>query len=178
MLVLFSFTRCQNNNQMENLTKPVTSEKFEQLSKVAYEYLYAIQDSIKQKYALNDYEQWYYDQNRGVIEFSDSGIAKLSIKYEEVGSISMLSDTWLWAWANPHLLDQIKSRIGKVKTYGESEELEALTKGKWYGDEVDGWEMTAIAAYLLKAKGAYRVPTENTISYMLFMEIEDLRDKE
>ena len=42
-------------------------------------------------------------------------------------------------------------------------------------EEVDGWEMTAISAYLLKAKGAYRVPTGKTFSFMLFMEIEDLR---
>ena len=124
---------------------------------------------------IGNSERWDYDQETGLMEFSDSGVVKLRIKYEEVGSISKISGTWLWAWDNPHLLDQITGLIGEVKEFGESKEYERLTKRKWYGDEYDGWEMTAISAYILKAKGAYRVPTEKTYSYMLFMDIEDLR---
>ncbi len=95
--------------------------------------------------------------------------------YEEVGSISKISNTWLWSWANPHLDDKIKTDISLVKEYGEKQNLEKLIKRKWNADEYDGWEMTAISAYLMKAKGAYRVSTEKTYSFKIYKEIIDLR---
>jgi hypothetical protein len=124
---------------------------------------------------LGAYERWDYYQETGLLEFSDSGIVKIRIKYEEVGSISTTTNTWLWAWDNEYLLPQVKSEILKVREYGKQHGFISLTKPKWYGDEYDGWEMTAIASYIMKAKGAYRFPTENLYSFVIFKEIEDLR---
>ncbi len=86
-----------------------------------------------------------------------------------------MSNTWLWSWANPHLEEKIKTKILKVKEYGEKHKIESLTKSKLQANEVDGWEMTAISAYLMKAEGAYRVPTDRTFSFMIFKEVKDLR---
>lgn len=167
---------CFTKKNTDELSKPEVSEEFTNFLKEAYEYLNAQQDSCQNIYNLGLYERWDYDQETGLLEFSDSGIVKIRIKYEEVGSISKTSETWLWAWNNPHLLEQVKSEIPKVKEFGLSKNYEPLTKPKWYGDEYDGWEMTAISAFVLKAKGAYRVSTDNVYSFMIFKEIEDLRE--
>jgi hypothetical protein len=44
---------------------------------------------------------------------------------------------------------------------------------KWSADIVDGWDMAAISAYILKAKGVYRVPSDDNklFSFMLFKKI-------
>ena len=178
LIGLFSCIGRSDMNQTEDLSKPKISGEFKEILTTSYEYLIALQDTCKTKYDLNSYVRWDYDQETGLIEFSDSGKVKLRIKYEEVGSISKISNTWLWAWANPHLLEQVKSKIGKVKEFGDTMNYKILTKSKWYGDEYDAWEMTAISAFVLKAKGAYRIPSENTFSFIIFMEIEDLRQKE
>jgi hypothetical protein len=123
------------------------------------------------------YESWYYDQALGELIFSDGDVVKIKIKYETVGSVSKITDTWLWSWANPHLEEKIKTDIIKVKNYGIDNQLELLTKSKWYADQYDGWEMTAISAYLMNAKGAYRVPLDNTYSFMIFKEVIDMRDE-
>jgi hypothetical protein len=157
------------------LVTPKNTDQFLKLMDQGYKYLNEQQEICKTKYDLGSYERWFYDQEKGLITFSDDGIVKLKIKYEEVGSISKVSHTWLWGWANPHLHQNVKSVIEKVRSYGETHGFEKLTKRKWQAEEIDCWEMTAISALLLKAKGAYRVPTEKTFSFMLFMEIEDLR---
>ncbi|QJD95766.1 hypothetical protein HH214_07725 [Mucilaginibacter robiniae] len=153
--------------------QPIKTNEFESLSKKAYTYMFEQQEIVQQKYGLTGYESWYYDQGAGVLTFSDNGMVKLKIDYEEVGTISKISNTWLWSWANPHIDEKVKMAILAVKEYGIENNIKALTKEKWYADEYDGWEMTAIAAYLIKAKGAYRVPLENTISFMLFKNIID-----
>ncbi len=161
--------------QIDDLGKPIETEDFDDFLEEAYKYLNVQQEYCKSFYRLGEYEKWFYDQATGLLTFSNKDIVQLEIDYEKVGSISKISNTWLWAWANPHLLPTINSEIIKVLEFGEENEFERLTKRKWYADEYDGWEMTAIAAYILKAKGAYRIPTENTFSFLIFKNIRDFR---
>jgi hypothetical protein len=149
------------------------SLSFENLSKKGYEYLNEQQAICEKKYGIGAYENWFYDQLTGELTFSDQGVKKLIIDYEEVGSVSEVTNTFLWAWANPHLEEGIKSEIIRVKEYGQKRNFEKLTNPKWTADQYDGWEMTAIASYLLQTKGAYRVPNaENKLfSYMIFKNI-------
>lgn len=160
-----------------NLETPSRTSEFEILSKRAYEYLNEQQKIVEETYGIHSYENWFYDQETGILTFSNSENQNkiVEIQYEEVGSISKISKTWLWSWANQHLDPKIKTEIEAVKNYGEANFLEPLTKRKWFGDEYDGWEMTAISAYLMKAKGAYRLPLENTFTFVIYKEINDMR---
>ncbi len=160
-----------------NLETPNRTSEFEALSKKAYEYLNEQQKNVEETYGIHSYENWFYDQGTGILTFSNSESQNKieEIQYEEVGSISKISQTWLWSWANPHVGSKIKTEIKAVKNYGEVNDLEPLTKKKWFGDQYDGWEMTAISAYLMKAKGAYRLPLENTFTFVIYKEINDMR---
>ena len=147
---------------------------FEELSKEAYEYLNEQQEICETKYLLSLHERWFYDQETGLIIFYNEDKVYLRIKFEAVGSISLISNTWLWSWANSTVLANTRIDIIKMKEYGERDKFEKLFLNKWDADMYDGWEMTAIAAYLLKAKGAYRAPneTKDIFSFKLFKEIE------
>ena len=146
---------------------------FESLSKKSYDYLYLQQDICKDVYKINSYQNWYYDQTTGKLTFSDNGVVKLIIDYEEIGSVSLETKTWLWAWDNPHIEENVKQQIATIKDYGLKRNFSKLVNAKWTADEIDGWEMTAIATYLLKAKGVYRVPVNDgkLLSFMLFKKI-------
>jgi len=165
------------NNEDINLETPKRTSEFEALSKNAYKYLNEQMKIVEETYGIHSYENWFYDQETGILTFSNSESQDkiVEIQYEEVGSISKISQTWLWGWANPNLEPKIKTEIEFVKKYGEVNNLESLTKRKWFGDEYDGWEMTAISAYLMKAKGAYRLPLENTFTFVIYKEINDMR---
>ena len=75
-------------------------------------------------------------------------------------------------WHASRLRKQVTSYDIKVRQYGDKNRFEKLTEPKWTAEEVDGWEMTAIAAYLLKAKGAYRVKDDKIYIFMIFKQIE------
>ena len=166
---------CDNKSHKTKSSKVTELDtiSFDNLSKKAYEYLNRQQEICTTVYKIESYQNWYYDQLTGELTFSDNGVKKLIIDYEEVGSVSEATNTFLWAWDNPHLEQKVKSEIIKVKEYGLKRNFEKLIKPKWTADQYDGWEMTAIASYLLQTKGAYRVPTTDIklFSFMIFKNI-------
>ena len=146
---------------------------FEELSKISCAYLKKQQAYCQDKYKIGKYERWDYDQLTGKLIFSDKGVQKVIIDYEEVGSVSLKSNTWLWAWGNSSIEENVKKEITTIRTYGIKRGFESLFKAKWSADIVDGWDMAAISAYILKAKGVYRVPSHDNklFSFMLFKKI-------
>jgi len=155
------------------MTTELDTISYQDLLDKSFDYLTEQQDICKDEFKISTYKNWFYDQETGELTFSDDGVKKLIINYENVGTVSLKSNTWLWAWANNNTLDKVKSEIGVIKEYGDKREFEKLMTSKWPADEVDGWEMTSIAAYLMKAKGAYRVKSsdDSVFVYMLFKEI-------
>jgi hypothetical protein len=59
----------------------------------------------------------------------------------------------------------------KVREYEEAHSLLKLASAYWSADEEDGWQMTAVSAYLLKAKGAYRSPDERGFTFMVMTDV-------
>ena len=176
MLLIVALIACRNQNKHmqspDDLSKPMASEDFREYLTIAHDYLTNQQDICRNKYGLSTYQRWFYDQKTGLLEFFNGDTLKLRISYQEVGTISKVSNTWLWAWANPNLEEGIKTQSLRVKEFGRKENFDRLTKRKWVADEVDGWEMTAIMAYVINAKGAYRMPGEKVFSFVVFEKIE------
>ena len=163
--------------ETENLSTPERTVELESLSVEAYQYLNEQQKIVEKQYRINDFENWFYDQESGILTFSNpkTGEGTLEIEYEQVGSISKISKTWLWSWDNAHIDEKVKTEIDAIFKYGIENNLEHLIKSKWNGDEYDGWEMTAITAYLMKAKGAYRFSLDNVFSFVVYKKIINKR---
>ncbi|HEX5872286.1 MAG TPA: hypothetical protein VFY65_17780, partial [Longimicrobium sp.] len=122
------------------------------------------------------YEHYDWDQESGQIVFSDSGVAKVVADVQFVGSTSTRSGTWLWAWDNPSIDAGLSRAVRKVRSFGQRHRIERLTEPKWEADEVDGWEMTSIAARLTRAEGAYRSPGENGATFLLLTNVRPASD--
>ena len=121
---------------------------------MAVEYLSRQQAPLKSEFQLGSWPRYDYDQEAGTLSFSANGKVEVLADIHIVGSTSKHSGTWLWAWDNPSILENVKHCLADVRTYGETHELEKLTTAKWPGDERDGWEMTAATAFILRAEGA------------------------
>lgn len=80
--------------------------------------------------------------------------------------------TWLWGWANQHLPANVTKDVSKVREFGKARNISQLTTTRLPDDEYLGWEMTAIAAKLLGARGAYRCPGENGFLCVVCTSIE------
>jgi len=144
---------------------------FEALIEGAQTYLRDRQAALGKEYRLWEWPRYDWHQETRQLIFSDNGVSKVIVDIQFVGSISTKSDTWLWAWANDTVEPALSSSMRIVRNYGEKLGFEQLTSKKWHAHEVDGWEMTSIAAFLLKATGAYRSPKDDGFTFMVMTDV-------
>jgi hypothetical protein len=144
---------------------------FEALIQTAQSYLSSCQADLGEEYRLWQWSRYdWYQETRQLI-FSEGAVAKVTADIQFVGSISIVSDTWLWSWANDSVDPELAASMVTVRDYGNEHGFSQLTVKKWHAHEVDGWEMTAIAALLLKARGAYRSPAEDGFTFMVMTDV-------
>ena len=138
-------------------------------------YLDTKQAECDQEYRLNQFNRMDYEQETGRMIFSDVGvIPRVVADYQIVGSLSGRSNTWLWAWDNPYLLENTLQDIWEVKEFGDKNDIEKLINPKMEAAEQDAWDMTAIAAYLLKAKGAYSFLSDDIRVFVILKQIKTI----
>ncbi len=123
------------------------------------------------KYGLDQCNRMEYEQEKGQMIFSSLATPKIIADFQIAGSFSRDSGTWLWSWDNPYLLDNVVETMWKVKEFGEKHGIYQLVEPTREAGEEEGWDMTAIAAYVLKAKGAYRFPSDLIMTFAIFTGI-------
>lgn len=149
----------------------VQSEKWEPLVREAHAELVEKQRLLGERFKLFQWERYDWDQEKCEIVFSDAGRPMVKARVIFTGSISSISNTWLWGWSNFHFAPQVINGLVAVRDFGEQNDLANLTVPKWPADEVDGWEMTSIAAKVLNADGAYRSPDKTGAVFMLLFDL-------
>jgi len=130
------------------------------------------QSTLGDTFQISRHERFDWDQKTGELVFSNAGKPAVIASVEFIGSVSTVSGTWLWAWANFSFLESMRAAVLKVRDFGEEHDYRKLTTPKWDATEHDGWEMAAVAAKLLEAPGVYRSPGKNG---PLFLLIKDIR---
>ena len=160
------------------MTAPASAEQEEdkegQWSELLYSsraYLESTQAQLQSEYHLNEHGRWDIDQRTGQIVFSDDGVPAVVADIQFVGSYSTTAKTWLWAWASPSVLPALVEKMRSVREYGQQHQFESMVDPKWEAEEADGWDMAAIANYLLKAQGVYRPPSGNVIAFVVLTNI-------
>jgi hypothetical protein len=145
--------------------------KLDTLVERAVSYLKERQERALLDYKIGSYERYDCHQETGQLIFSSSGRPQVIADIVWAGSVSTLSNTWLWSWANPSILESCKERIREVRHYGEEHGLMKLAVARWSAIEQDGWDMTAIASLLLGAVGAYRAPSTNHATFLIMTRL-------
>ncbi len=133
----------------------------------SFSYLQEKQNSFMEEFKINDHERWDWYQENGTLVFSHDGEPQVEAHVSFSGSVSQKSDTWMWAWANESLFENIKNDSRKIRELGEKLGFMNLASGLWSATEVDGWEMTSIMAKELGAIGAYRTSDDDGFTYMI-----------
>ncbi len=144
---------------------------WDNLVEESFRYVDSCQMELEKEFELSKHERWDFDQEAGTLTFSNKGNPTVIAEFQFVGSYSSETGTWLWAWANSSIEPKLYEKLDAVYIYGEKNRFTRLTSQKWEADETDGWEMAAIAAYLLKAKGVYRPPFSKGFAFMVITDI-------
>ena len=140
----------------------------------SYDYLKLQQEICYELWGLDSFEKWSDYTDRGELSFSNNGGAGRSLwaRYQLVGTFSKSRKSWTWSWDHPLTDPEHYEGILEVKAMAKRRGWDILTHSFTDADEADAWQMTALAAYHLGAKGAYRLPiTDDTYSFYLFTEL-------
>jgi len=150
----------------------MTDSEFQEFLQQSIGYLDEQQFKGNKEFKLDDFHRVDYEQETGIMTFSDVGVVpKVVARFQIAGTLSRKSNTWLWAWDNPYLLDNVVEKIHKVREFGEQNRIKKLTDPKWDASEKDAWEMTAISAHILMAKGAFTMPSDDIQAFIVFTDI-------
>src|ERR1700682_2700315 len=136
-------------------------EQFSAYRHEAIHQLMKLNDECKDVYGITTWPRWDYDLEAGTLTFSENNIPKVIATIHVVGTTSISGGTWMWAWANESLTAKVTVASEMVRAFGYAENLTELTHECLPDDEHLGWEMTAIAAKLLRSIGGYRCPDGN-----------------
>lgn len=137
------------------------------------DYAQTTQQSLEDNYKILSYERWDVDQKTGELIFSDKGQPKLLARFQFVGSYSERDKSWLWSWGNASINPALYKRMEMMKSLGEKHQFKKLTDRNWTGELSDGWEMAAVANYLLKTKGIYRAPFDGGYVFMVITDVKN-----
>jgi hypothetical protein len=125
------------------------------------------------KWKLDKFGRFDFDQTKGQLIFSEGPTSQLICEVQIVGTFSTESQTWLWAWGSPWTVENLKNDSLAVREFGAQHGFERLTTRKWTAEEKDGWDMTAIAARVVGTEGAYRLPNDKVMIFMLLKKIQE-----
>jgi len=170
-------THCYERTRAKNAEIPahllpknvaVTQQQFAELAHECCERSKERQALATERWGFTKKKRWDYDDDRSVISFSDSPEGpRLVADVTIVGSFSTRTNTWMWAWGNDQYEAEKRALMRPLQSFGEVRGIEKLATAQWSADEVDGWEVTQIAAELLGADAVYRAPMEHLLMFFL-----------
>jgi hypothetical protein len=103
------------------------TEDYSAFAKKCVDELKLVQDKFREDYDVDWYDNWFYSQDTGLLTFS-TGDAELNFRYAEVGTFSLKSNTWMWAWDNEYTQDKIKEASKRIRAFGQSASYPKLTE--------------------------------------------------
>ncbi|MGZ3416508.1 MAG: DUF6882 domain-containing protein [Polyangiales bacterium] len=130
------------------------------------------QEEARRDFDLGTYARWNADYEAGWFTLGSQERAEVMADLQIVGSFSKKTDSWLWSWANegnePHLVRE----VSRLRVLGEVRSLERL-KTEYRADvsEIDCWEMTSVACYLLGWDAVYRAPMDHRYLFFLLRNL-------
>ncbi|MDP1632794.1 MAG: hypothetical protein Q8L66_15365 [Caulobacter sp.] len=131
-----------------------------------------LNEAANARFGLSAWERFELDLASSTLTFSHKGKDRVVADIQLVGG---LDGDWTWAWAwepgdcAPSALDAVQS----VRTWGQARGVRELTTPRHGApDPVElGWALTAVAARLSSAQGAYRVVNGDRSLFVLYREI-------
>ena len=147
--------------------------EFNELIQQSLVYIENKQKELVESFELDNYSRIEYEQETATMTFSEEGIKqKVIAHFQIIGTYSDASKTWMWAWDNPYLLDNTTQDSLKLKEFGERNNLQKLTNPKWEATRQDAWEMTALAAQILHARGVQIIPSDEISAYVVLTTVK------
>jgi len=132
----------------------------------------AKQRHVAETFRLETWERYDYDANEGVLTFSDGHGPRVVCDIQVLGATA--DGEWRWGWAAIQWRQAMLQDVERVRAFGVENGVEELTTPQLRSDDLDGlgWMLAAIAARVVEAQGAYRVPAGAGGLYLILRSLK------
>ena len=120
---------------------------------------------------LGKSERWDFSQHTAELVFTFPDMI-VRAPAQIIGSFDSREGSWMWAWGNTSIADSLARDSVRVREYGKQHGIRRLTTAGWSGEEMDGWNMAALANRLCESNGVYRGPTGTTFVFFTFGKVQ------
>jgi hypothetical protein len=128
---------------------------------------------LETEFRIGTWPRYDYDLDTGTLIFSEAGVAKVVAEIQVAGTTSVKAGNWLWAWANDHWPVERVAEAARARAFGETYGIGELVEAYVAGDDLNalGWELTAVAARVTDALGAYRPASDSGALFLLYRSV-------
>jgi hypothetical protein len=148
------------------------SAEYENWRREAYQQLIDLNEKANATYGITAWEEFSYDLAAGTLLFSHKGRPRVEARIQLVG---VADKQWMWAWANPGWWPESVLRDAlATRAFGEQHNLPDLVSPHLDAPDMTslGWTLTAIAARVTGALGAYRPMDGRRSMFVLYRELK------
>lgn len=138
----------------------------------AFQALIDLNEKANATFGITAWEEFSYDLGAGTLTFTHKGRPRVEARVQLVGAVDT---TWLWGWANAGWWpDAVLEDARKVRAFGEAQNIPELTAPRLEApDYTDlGWTLTAVAARITGALGAYRPVDGPRSMFLLYRSLK------
>lgn len=135
------------------------------------------QEKFRQEFKVAEHDSWDRDQDTGLLVFSNDGEPQFEAKFHFAGSLSLKSNTWMWAWANDSFSEKTRVVSRQVREFGDSNRFLPLVAHLSDATQEDAGHFTAIMAKKLDAIGYYRTYEDECWAYMVITSAKWVKKK-
>jgi len=128
---------------------------------------------LADRFSLGKWPRFDYDLDKRQLVFSESGQARVIAEIQVAGSTSPGAGHWLWAWANSHWPSECIEDSKQANSFGKEHGINELTSAYAESDDLNAlaWELTATAARVCDAAGAYRCMSDEGGVFLLLRDV-------
>lgn len=128
------------------------------------------QEKFLKDFRINDHGRWDRDQEAGNLSFSHEGEPQVTAKFHFAGSLSLSSNTWMWAWANEGFEESTRIASRRIRELGDEQGFLNLSAHLVDATEHDAGHFAAIMAQEFGAIGTYRTFDDDRWAYMIITD--------
>ena len=151
----------------------MTDDEFQKFLERSMSEIHRKQDLLSSGYGLGTFAAFWFDQAKGTLEFRDHlGRTQLLASVVPIGSHSVRSNTWMWAWANPSILPPLRKQAEALRELATETGVAAFEQPTIAvtANEMP-WELAAFAVHRLGALGAYKAPGRDSDLYLAILAV-------
>lgn len=152
-----------------------------QLFHHALHHLQAVQERAEERWRVGlgakaeRFLRWNFDADARSLTFSEGDQPRVVAQVQMVGTYAVKSGTFQWAWHTyGDRRHPLTGELADLEGFGEVRGIERLQKVWWECGPDEGWQMTALAAYLFGCDAAYRAPMGDIFAFMLLSEMRSV----